>query len=485
MLKNDATILQVKHELLKTVAKYALEGNYAEKRDQIPYELSPGPNATFRCCVYREREVLRERIILAEGGILHEGDYNMIQVIPAACHGCPITRFSVTDNCQKCMQKACQSACKFGAISMGARKANIDPERCKECGQCAKACPYNAIADLVRPCKKACPVDAIKVDGDSGIVAIDKDKCIQCGQCVHSCPFGAIGTRSGIVKIANAIAEGKRVVGMVAPAAEGQFGPGVTMTSWRTALKKLGFDDMIEVALGGDLTTQAEADEWLEAYAEGKKMTTSCCPAFVNMINKHFPTLKDNISTAVSPMCAISRMLKAEDPDVITVFIGPCVAKKSEMADQKIPGNADFVMLFSEILPMLEAKGIELEPETYDKQQASVYGKKFAHSHGVTDAVVQYMKEIGNTPDVKVEVCNGAAECKKALTMMKVGRFKGDFIEGMACPGGCIAGPSARKPINAFRKDREAMFAATEDITIVDSIKKHVGEELNFSMHRH
>lgn len=484
MLSNDATIFQVKHELMKAVAKYAFEGVYDEKRDQIPYELSPGPNATFRCCVYREREVLRERIVLAEGGTLHEGDYNMIQVIPAACHGCPITRFSVTDNCQKCMQKACQNACKFGAITMGSRKAEIDPDKCRECGQCAKACPYNAIADLVRPCKKACPVDAIKMETESGIVKIDQDKCIQCGACIHSCPFGAIGSRAGIVKVINAIKAGKRVVAMVAPAAEGQFGKGITMTSWRTALKKLGFSDMVEVALGGDLTAQAEAAEWAEAYKEGKKMTTSCCPAFVNMVRKHFPTLSDHISTSVSPMCGVSRMLKAEDPDCITVFIGPCVAKKSEMQDQKIEGNADFVMLFSEVLPMLEARGIELEPEEYDKQQASIFGKHFAHSHGVTDAVVQSLKETGESTDIKVEVCNGAAECKKALMLMKAGRLKADFIEGMACPGGCVGGPGARMPIPMFKKNREECLSKTEDITIEDSIKKHVGETLKFSMHR-
>ena len=242
---------------------------------------------------------------------------------------------------------------------------------------------------------------------------------------------------------------------------------------------------MVEVALGGDLTAQAEAAEWAEAYKEGKKMTTSCCPAFVNMIHKHYPTLVDNISTSVSPMCAVSRMLKADDPDVVTVFIGPCVAKKSEMQDQKIEGNVDFVMLFSEILPMLEAQGVTLEPEEYDHQQASIFGKHFAHSHGVTDAVVQSLKESGESTDVKVEVCNGALECKKALLMMKAGKFKGDFIEGMACPGGCIAGPGARKTIPQFKKDRQDCLSKTEDIGIADSIKKHIGEELNFSMHRH
>ena len=187
MVTNDATILKIKHELLYQVAKLAFEGTYEEKKDQIPYMMIPGPQAQFRCCIYKEREVIRQRTLLAEGKTPDMSDSeNIVQIIPSACEGCPISRYVVTDNCQKCMGKACQNSCRFGAISMGSTRAHIDATKCKECGKCAQACPYNAIADLMRPCKRSCPVDAITMDEKSGIAVIDESKCIQCGACIHS-----------------------------------------------------------------------------------------------------------------------------------------------------------------------------------------------------------------------------------------------------------------------------------------------------------
>ena len=395
MVTNDATILHVKHEVLYEVAKMAWNGELEEKRDEIPYKMIPGPQANFRCCIYKEREVIRQRVRLAEGKCPTSGKdtRNIVQVISSACEGCPISRYVVTDNCQKCMGKACQNSCNFGAITMGRDRAYIDPEKCKECGKCSQACPYNAIADLMRPCKKSCPVDAITMD-ENGIVVIDEDKCIQCGNCIHSCPFGAIGSKTFLVDVINLIRAGKKVVAMVAPATEGQFGPDITMASWKKALKEVGFADMIEVALGGDMTAEAEAAEWAEAYKEGKKMTTSCCPAFVNMIKQHFPSLLDNMSTTVSPMCAVSRMVKTEDPEAITVFVGPCIAKKSETLDLNIQGNADYAMTFGEIRAMLRAKDVELEPMPNEYQEGSVFGKRFGNAGGVTAAVVQCFKEM-------------------------------------------------------------------------------------------
>ena len=152
---------------------------------------------------------------------------------------------------------------------------------------------------------------------------------------------------------------------------------------------------MIEVSLGGDLTAAAEADEWAEAFENGEKKTTSCCPAFVHMIRKHFPTLSGNISTTVSPMCAVSRLIKEQEPDAVTVFIGPCQAKKSEIMDSSIRNNADYVLTFDEAVEMLRGKDIELEPAESYSQQGSVYGKRFGNSAGVTAAVLQCLKEQG------------------------------------------------------------------------------------------
>ncbi len=483
MVTNDATILRIKHDVLYEVAKAAWEGKLEEDKEDIPYRMIPGPQAQFRCCIYKEREIIRQRVRLAMGKCPSERDTaNVVQVINAACEECPIASYVVTDNCRKCMGKACQNSCHFGAITIGEQRAHIDPNKCKECGMCANACPYNAIAHLERPCKKACPVDAITYD-EYGICVIDEKKCIQCGMCIHSCPFGAIGSKTFIVDVINLIRAGKKVVAMIAPAVEGQFGADITMASWRTALKKVGFADMVEVALGGDMTAAAEAEEWAEAYKEGKKMTTSCCPAFVNMIKQHFPMLLDNMSTTVSPMCGVSRMIKAQDPEAVTVFIGPCIAKKSETMDLNIQGNADYAITLGEIRAMMRAKGVELEPEENTLQNGSVFGKRFGNGGGVTAAVLQCLKEQGENTDINVMKCNGAAECKKALLLLKVGKLPADFVEGMACVGGCVGGPSKHKTEQEAKKARDTLIGQADGREVHENLSQYAMD--SFSMHRH
>ena len=310
----DENVIRIKHDVLYEVAKLAFAGELEEKKDYIANQLIPGPTAQFRCCIYKEREIIRQRVRLAEGkapGPVDDG--NVIQVISSACEDCPISSYTVTENCQNCLGKACISACKFGAIEPGRLRSHIDPQKCKECGKCAQACPYNAIAHLKRPCKFSCPVNAITYD-EYGISVIDEKKCIRCGKCIHSCPFGAIGSKTYIVNVIEALKSNKKVYAMAAPATEGQFGDDITMNSWKKAMEKVGFDGFFEVGLGGDMTAAYEAEEWAEAYKEGKKKVTSCCPAFVNMVRRHFPELADNISTTISPMAAVSRLIKAKDP---------------------------------------------------------------------------------------------------------------------------------------------------------------------------
>ncbi len=482
MITNDMTILKLKHRVLYEVAKAAWEGNLDQTRDGIPFTIIPGPRATYRCCIYKEREIIRQRVRLAEGKCLSGGDEkNVVQVINSACEECPIASYIVTDNCRKCMGQACQNSCAFGAINMGRHHAHIDPAKCRECGKCQEACPYNAIAHLERPCKKVCPVDAITYD-EYGICVVNDEKCIRCGACIHSCPFGAIGTRTFIVDVIRLIRDGRRVVAMVAPSTEGQFGPDITMASWRNALKEAGFADMVEVGLGGDMTAASEALEWAEAHGEGRKMTTSCCPAFVNMIKRHFPELLENMSTTVSPMCGVSRMIKSRDPEAVTVFIGPCIAKKSECLDQKIEGNADYALTFGEIRALLRAKEIELKPAKNDYQESSVFGKRFGNSGGVTASVLECMKERGEDAGLSVRRCDGADECRKALLLLKAGRLPEDFIEGMACPGGCVGGPSKHKTEKEFRKDRDSLIAAADTRRILDNLANYPMEK--FSMHR-
>lgn len=478
----DENVIKIKHEVLYEVAKLAFAGELEERRDHIATDLIPGPTPQFRCCIYKEREIIRQRVRLAEGkapGASDDG--NVIQVISSACEDCPISSYVVTDNCQNCIGKACMNACNFGAITMGRHRSHIDASKCRECGKCAQACPYNAIAALKRPCKFSCPVDAITYD-ENGISVIDKEKCIRCGLCIHKCPFGAIGSKTDIVPVIEGILSDKKIYAMVAPATEGQFGANITMKSWKKAMKAVGFDDMIEVGLGGDMTAAYEAKEWAEAYREGKKMTTSCCPAFANMIKKHFPELVEHVSTTVSPMCAVSRMIKAGDPEAITVFIGPCISKKSEVHDHAIEGNADYALTYSEIRAIMRARDVELVEDNNSYQEASVYGKRFANSGGVTDAVLQSLKECEDEIDAHVCTANGAAECKKALLLMKAGRLPEDFIEGMICEGGCVGGPSSFENRAVVKKDRDAMIAEADNRGINENLAHYDME--GFSMHR-
>ncbi len=477
----DENVIKIKHDVLYEVAKLAFADELEEKRDGIAEALIPGPTPQFRCCIYKEREIIRQRVRLAEGkapGMNDDG--NIVQVISSACEDCPISSYVVTDNCQNCIGKACINACNFGAIEMGRHRSHIDASKCKECGKCAQACPYHAIAALKRPCKFSCPVDAISYD-ENGISVINEEKCIRCGLCIHKCPFGAIGSKTYVVDVIKAIKSEHPVYALVAPATEGQFGENITMNSWKKAMKAVGFTDLVEVGLGGDMTAAYEAEEWAEAYKNGKKMTTSCCPAFVNMIKKHYPELIDNVSTTVSPMCAVSRMLKAKEPDAVTVFIGPCISKKSEVKDHAIEGNADFALTYSEIRAMMRAKDIELEEDDNTYQESSVYGKRFANAGGVTEAVLQSLKESDDEIAATVNKCNGAAECKKALLLMKVGRLPEDFIEGMICEGGCVGGPSAFRPQASFKKDREAIISEADERGIHENLDHYDMDA--FSMH--
>ena len=478
----DENVIKIKHAVLREVAKLAFEGTLDAQRDHIAVRLIPGPTPQFRCCIYKEREIIRQRVRLAEGKAPGpEDNGNVIQVISAACEDCPISSYTVTENCQNCMGKACINACKFGAIEAGRHRSHIDPQKCKECGRCAAACPYNAIAHLKRPCKFACPVNAITYN-EYGISVIDDSKCIRCGKCIHSCPFGAIGSKTFMVDVINALKSDKKVYVIAAPATEGQFGANITMGSWKKAMQEVGFNGFIEAGLGGDMTAASEAAEWVEAYKAGEKKVTSCCPGFVNMVRLHFPEMADKISTTISPMCAVSRMIKAQDPDAVTVFVGPCVAKKSEVVDQKIEGNADYVLTYGELSSIMKARNVKFEPAENDSQEASIYGKKFANAGGVTAAVIQCLEETQGDADLKVRTCNGAAECKTALTLLKLGRLPEDFIEGMVCEGGCVGGPSQHRTEKAAMKDRNALLGEADERGVHENLEHYPMD--TFSMHR-
>ena len=488
MVTNDQGIVSLKHRVIEEVARLAWDDNLTEAaKDALVYKIIPGPIAQYRCCIYKEREIVRQRIRLAEGLCPtadpdHQSD-SVIQVLRPACEECPISSYTVTDNCRLCVGKACQSSCNFGAISIGHHRSHIDPAKCRECGKCAEACPFSAIAHLERPCKKACPTGAITYD-EYGVCQIDESKCVQCGHCIHNCPFGAISSKVFLVDIIRAIKAGKKVIAMCAPATEGQFGPDISMASIRAALKKIGFADMVEVGLGADMTAAYESKEWAEALKEGRKMTTSCCPAFINLLRQQFPEqFAENKSEIVSPMCAVSRYLKAENPGCVTVFIGPCIAKKAESRDPSIRGNADYVITYGEFRALLSSRDVKLEPVEDSYQEATIFGKRFATSGGVANAVIECMKERGvDTDNIKLRKCAGGKECIQAITLLKFGKLPEDFVEGMFCPGGCLGGPSKHKAENEIVKARESLLQKAEDRKVLENLEKYPMDR--FSMYR-
>ena len=486
LITSDQSLVNLKHQIYQEVCRLEWDDHLTpEGVDELVMKLIPGPKSTYRCCIYKEREIVRQRIRLATGYNPDPTDKNnnLIQVIKPACDDCPISAYSVTDSCRFCLGRACVNSCRFNAIAPGIVRMHIDAEKCKECGMCAKACPYGAIVRMVRPCKKACPANAITYD-EYNLCHIDESKCIHCGHCIHSCPFGALGSKTYLVDIIRHIKAGDRVIAMCAPATEGQFGEKVSMQVMRTALMQLGFSDMIEVGLGGDMTAAYEALEWSEARETGRKMTTSCCPAFVNLLKKHYPTIyKENMSSTVSPMVAVSRYVKHKFPDAITVFIGPCIAKKSESQDESIPGNADYALTFGEIEALLKSKDIEFEEDMEVYQDSSLYGKKFATTGGVASAVLQCMSERGeDVTSMKLLQVAGGDDVKKAMMALKAGRLPEDFVEVMMCTGGCVGGPSKVNSEQDTIRARRKLLATADKRNILQNLEQYPMDQ--FSMFR-
>lgn len=439
----DHEARQFKFDVLREVSKRAFDGALnMDTCDEVANLLIPGKHADFRCCIYKEKEIIRQRARMAMGKApatdTSGNERQIIQVIEAACDGCSIHKIQMTDNCRKCMAKACVSACKFDAIHMGDNRAYIDYAKCKECGACKNACPFSAIVETQRPCMKSCPVDAIKM-GDDGLANIDESKCINCGACQAKCPFGAIEDMSWMVPVIEDLNRKTPMIAVFAPAIQGQFDD-ATLPQIMAAIRELGFADIYEAAIGADAVAWYEKEDAKHHKAQGVKLTTSCCPAFVNMAKQHFPTVyENNVSHMVSPMVAVARYLKHHFPDHKVVFIGPCVAKKQEALDYEV----DYCLTFEELGAMFVSRNIfpaSLTP--YEKDSASAHGRFFSVGGGVSKAVVEALKE-NNDETILAEYADGSEACKKALLMMKVNRFQADVLEGMACLGGCINGPAS------------------------------------------
>jgi ferredoxin hydrogenase large subunit len=456
MITFETQLKKLKYLSLKEVAALAKDNNLVkEELEKVPFKIIKGDKAEYRCCVYKERAIVYERATLAAGFMPNNGvqselkpiedNGQMIYVLSAACDKCPLDRYTVTEACRGCIEHKCMEVCPAGAITRVAGKAYINQEACKECGMCKKACPYNAVAEVMRPCKRSCPTGALEINPDSKTAMIKEEDCINCGACMSGCPFGAISDRSYITDIIKILQSERKVYAVVAPAITGQFGPKVTVGQIKDAFKKMGFVDVYEAACGADAVTVHESNEFVERMENGDKyMTNSCCPGFMNYIEKKFPDQVEKVSGTVSPMIATGRMIKNIDKDAVVVFIGPCTAKKSEINRESIKDAIDYAMTFVEVAAVMGAYGIEPENcEDVAVEDASSFGRGFAQGGGLTAAIENYVKEKELQLDFKPVKASGADEIKKVMTMAKGGRLQGNFIEGMMCEGGCIGGPGA------------------------------------------
>ncbi|MDD7319002.1 MAG: monomeric [FeFe] hydrogenase [Prevotella sp.] len=473
-----------RHRLLKELVKLWKNNELVEKIDRLPIELTPKKSKhAGRCCIHKERAVWKYKSLPLLGWDMNDetdeltrlSEYaartvdraengspkdNIMCVIDEACSACVHTNYEITNLCRGCIARTCMTNCPKKAVSLKENsQARINHDLCISCGICHKSCPYHAIVYVPVPCEEACPVKAISKD-EEGIEHIDESKCIYCGKCLNACPFGAIFEISHVFDVLYRISKGEKMVAIVAPSILGQFH--TTIEQVYGALKEIGFADVIEVAQGAMETVSNEAHELVEKLEEGQKfMTTSCCPSYIEMVNKHVPEMKPYVSGTGSPMYYTARIAKKKYPDANVVFIGPCLAKRREaQRDEAV----DFILTFEEVSSIFGGMDIQLEEiKPYPMTFTSVReAHGFAQSGGVMGAVLSYLKDEAD----KVSAVQVANLDKKNIGTLrayaKFGKVPGNFVEVMACEGGCITGPCAHNEIMAGKRQLVKELAKQE-----------------------
>ena len=470
MRKFDTKVQHLKYKVLRAVASLAWEDKLKDYLLDIPDMIIPGKEPTIRCCVYKERAIVKERVKLAMGG--NKSNPNIIEVIDIACDECPMGGYEVTGACRGCMAHRCEDVCPKHAITFDDNHvAHIDKTKCVECGQCSKVCPYSAITNHKRPCEMACKVNAITTS-ETHCAKIDNNKCIECGACVYQCPWGAMMDKSFILNVIDYLKNSNdntdyKVYAVIAPSISSQF-KYAKLGQVITGIKKLGFHTVVEAALGADMVAFSESKELVEKGF----LTSSCCPAFVSYIEKQMPEMKEHISHNLSPAATIAKYIKSIDKTSKVVFIGPCTAKKKEFQRDEVKEYIDSVITFEELQALFDSKGLDITELGEDVlNNASYYGRIFARVGGLSDAVTQALKE-QNLDDFELNAvsCDGIAECKVALLKASKGKLQENFIEGMACEGGCIGGAGCLTHGNRNKAEVDKYGKEAFEKTINDAI---------------
>lgn len=470
----DTHVQKMKYDVLRGVARLAYEDALTPQNlMDLPNVIIPEGKPHFRCCIYKERAIISERIAMALGG--HPEKKAMVEVLPIACDECPVDGIQVSNACRGCLAHRCKDVCPKDAISIVNLRAQIDKEKCVECGRCVVSCPYSAIIKQTRPCVNACHAGAISMNKTTQKAVIDEERCVSCGACVYQCPFGAITDKSDITQVIQLLKQSQNnqayhVNAVVAPAMASQY-PDCVPEQLVTAIRSLGFYRVEEAAWGADMVAYLEAQE----VAEKGMLTSSCCPAFVSYVQKNFPSLSEYVSQTLSPMAQISKWIRDADPGCHVVFIGPCIAKKDEVKNTKTGEYVDYAITFEEMQALFSVCNIrvsEMEKSAFD--HASYYGRSFARCGGLAEAVEQVIKELQIAPDefeLKALSCDGLVECRTALLKASKGVLQENFIEGMACEGGCIGGPGCLSHSARSLARVKAYSQSAPDQTITEAVQ--------------
>lgn len=448
----------VRRDLMSKLIKLYQEDALVKEIDRLPIIMSPkNAQARGRCCIHKERAVLKYKMLPILGYSIDEEEDELtplsvyaqnaltrkvtkktiLTVVDEACTACVKTNYVVTNLCKGCVARSCFMNCPKDAISfMDNGQAHINHSKCINCGICKEACPYHSIVYIPIPCEEACPVKAIQKD-ENGIEHIDDSKCIYCGKCINACPFGSIYEVSQLIDVLQAIRRGEKLVALMAPSIQSQFNNSIGEIA--EAVCQIGFIEAMEVAHGAMETTKYEGEELNEKLESGQQfMTTSCCPSYIELVNKHLTEMKPFVSDTKSPMYYSAEMAKAKYPEAKLVFIGPCVGKRKEVADNKM---IDYMLTFEELDTLFTGLTIEMKSLENNGNMAPMAGRGFARAGGVISAVSVMYPQLGINP---VQVSNLNKKNIGLLRAYAKGKAPGNFIEVMACEGGCISGPCGK-----------------------------------------